>query len=137
MKKIILYILITISVVYSGETFTLINTKELKEKMKKGVAIIDIRRVEEYKGYGIIKGSNKITFFDTFRKYNVKKWMKKFTKVITSKNEEFVLISERGNSSKIVAKFLTKKMSYKKVFILRKGILGDWLAEGEKTVGFK
>jgi rhodanese-related sulfurtransferase len=44
--------------------FTSIDDNELLKIMEEGsIPLIDIRREDEWKYYGIIKGSHKITFF--------------------------------------------------------------------------
>ena len=48
----------------SAPKFKNINNSELKELLKKGVRLIDVRRPDEWKETGIVKGSHLLSFFD-------------------------------------------------------------------------
>jgi hypothetical protein len=69
MKKILLFLVFTLSFMYAD--FRAVNEIKLEEAIKKGVVVIDIRRVDEWQKYGTIKGSHKLTFFDKFGKYDM------------------------------------------------------------------
>ena len=114
--------------------FTTLTTKQVQEAIKKGVVVIDIRRVDEYKQYGIIKGSHKLTFFDGKGAYNIEKWMSKFRKIVTSKKQPFILVCAHSNRTKVVGKFLNEQSKYKNVQELDGGINYGWIDKGLKTV---
>jgi len=67
------------------------NNLELQELMKQGVELIDIRRPEEWKQTGVVKGSHLLTFFDKKGNYNIQKWLNSFNQIV-KKNKAFVLI---------------------------------------------
>ena len=131
LKKILLISLFVSSLMAD---FTTLTTAQVQKAIKKGVVIIDIRRVDEYKQYGTIKGSHKLTFFDGRGKYNIEKWMGKFTKIVKDKNQPFILVCAHSNRTKVVGKFLNEQAKYKNVNELDGGINYGWIDKGLKTV---
>ncbi len=114
-----------------------VDAKQLQIMIKKGVQVIDIRRLAEFKSVGIIKGAKTITFFDEKGNYDIASWMSKFTKVVKDKNQPFVLYCAHANRSKVVGKFLASQVGYKNVYELKGGIIYGWIDKGFKTVRFK
>ena len=131
LKKILLISLFVSSLMAD---FTTLTTAQVQEAIKKGVVVIDIRRVDEYKQYGTIKGSYKLTFFDGRGKYDIEKWMGKFTKIVKDKNQPFILVCAHSNRTKVVGKFLNEQAKYKNVHELDGGINYGWIDKGLKTV---
>ena len=109
-----------------------VTNEQLKDMMNKDVVLIDIRRHEEWKQTGVVKGSHLITFFDNKGKYNINKWMAELNKVV-KKDQPFVLICRTGSRTGQVSKFLDKKLMYKNVNNHTKGIT-SWIREGNKVV---
>ena len=135
-KKIILAMIVFVSI--ANASFKEVDYKQLQEMMKKdNIVVIDIRRDDEFKQYGIIKGAKTITFFDARGKYDVPAWMKEFVKVVKSKDQPFVLYCAHANRSKVVGNFLSKQLGYKNVYDLKGGINYGWIDKGMKTVKFK
>lgn len=132
MKKILLLLVFTLSFMYAD--FRAVNEIKLEEAIKKGVVVIDIRRVDEWQKYGTIKGSHKLTFFDQFGKYDMDKWMSSFTALVKDKSQPFVLVCAHANRSKAVGKMLSSQLSYKNVYELEGGINYGWLDKGKTTV---
>lgn len=132
MKKIILMLLAMISIL-SANMRTL-DAKKLQSAIEKGVAVIDIRRVDEWNKTGIIKGSYKLTFFDSKGKYNAEAWMNEFSKIVKNKNDAFVLVCAHANRTKVLGKFLNKDLGYSNVYDLEGGIMYGWIDKGLKTV---
>ena len=100
--------------------------------MDQNIPIIDIRRSDEWKSTGVIKGSHKMTFFDARGKYDMEKWLAELDK-IAGKNDSFILVCRSGNRTGQVANFLDKKLGYTKVYHLKKGIK-NWIKSGDKVV---
>ena len=67
-KKLLLTLLLTFNIAYAK--MQTMNETQLHEDISKGVVVIDIRRADEWKKYGIIKGSKLITFFDEKGNYD-------------------------------------------------------------------
>tara|TARA_B110000211_G_scaffold165697_1_gene187057 strand:- start:1631 stop:1930 length:300 start_codon:yes stop_codon:yes gene_type:complete len=81
-----------------------VNNNQIKELLKSGVSIIDIRTPAEWKNTGIIPKSNLLTFFDNSGNYNFDKWQKELKKII-SNNDPFVLICRSGRRSRDCSKY--------------------------------
>ncbi|CAC9621392.1 hypothetical protein [uncultured Gammaproteobacteria bacterium] len=113
--------------------FKTLSTSEVQEKIKQGVAIIDIRRQDEYDKYGVIPNAHKLTFFDNKGNYNAQKWLKDLSNIIKSKDTPFILVCAHANRSKTVGKFLNAKTGYKNIFELAGGINYGWIDKGLST----
>ena len=105
-----------------------IDNQQLKALMEQGVPVIDIRRPEEWKQTGVVKGSHLITFFDARGRYDVQAWLDRLAP-IAGKDDPFVLICRTGNRIGTVSRFLDQKLGYKKVYNVQKGIT-DWIRKG-------
>ncbi|MEA2047530.1 MAG: rhodanese-like domain-containing protein [Campylobacterota bacterium] len=114
--------------------FKSLSTKEFQEKREKGFAIIDIRRVDEWEEYGIIEGSHKITFFNEVGEYNLDTFLKAFTKVVTNKEQHFILVCAHANRTKTVGELMGTKLGYKNVYELDGGINWGWIDKDFETV---
>ncbi|MDD2698383.1 MAG: rhodanese-like domain-containing protein [Arcobacteraceae bacterium] len=132
MKKIIFYCCMLVSIAMAD--FKSISTEKLEASIQNGVTVIDIRREDEFKQFGIIKGSYKLTFFDANGNYNVEQWMNKFTKIVKDKNQPFILVCARANRTKVVGQMLSKQLQYKNVLELEGGITNGWIFKGKPTV---
>lgn len=87
-----------------------------KELLDKGVPIVDIRTVGEWKESGIVKGSIPIQFFNEQGQYDIPGFLKELNaKVDTSK--EFALICRTGSRTKMVGVFLSDELKYKVIDI--------------------
>ena len=131
LKKILLLLVFT-NILFAD--FKTISTEEVQQEIKNGTVLIDIRRDNEWKEYGIIKGSHKITFFDDKGQYDVNKWMEQFIKIVKNKEQKFILVCAHANRTKTVGAFLSSQLNYKNVFELDGGIKHGWINKGLKTV---
>jgi rhodanese-related sulfurtransferase len=129
-KFVLLSLLTTSSLLADFKT---LSTEEVEESIKNKVVVIDIRRDEEFRRYGIIKGSHKLTFFDASGAYDVDKWMEKFTKIVKDKKQPFILVCAHANRTKVVGRFLDKQLNYENVQELGGGIKYGWIDKGKKT----
>jgi len=114
--------------------FTTLKTAQVQEAIKNGVAVIDIRRADEWERFGIIEGSHKLTFFDGQGRYDINDWMDKFTKIVTSKDQPFILVCAHANRTKSVGELLGIQLGYKYVQELDGGINYGWIDKGLETV---
>ena len=114
--------------------FKSLSTKEFQQKREEGYVVIDIRRPDEWEHYGIIEGSHKITFFDTFGGYDLDKFLEAFTKVVTEKEQPFILVCAHANRTKTVGELMGLKLGYKNVYELDGGINWGWIDKGLQTV---
>lgn len=129
-KKV--FLALSLSAVFAYGSFTGLTPKQLEEKIKKNVVVIDIRTPPEWVQTGVVPSSKKIMFFDAQGGYDVNKWMIEFSKHITNKKQEFVLVCRSGNRTGTVGNFLSKQLGFENVFHLQNGIK-SWIKEGKKT----
>lgn len=113
--------------------FKSLSTDDFLEKMEESV-IIDVRRQDEWDMYGVIEGSHKITFFDEWGQHNIPAFMEEFSKVVTDKEQAFILVCAHANRTKTIGEFLGAKMGYKNVYELEGGINYGWIDKGYGTV---
>ncbi len=131
MKKLILTLLLS-SLAFAD--FSTLSTQQVQEEIKKGTTVIDIRRADEWKQYGIIEGSHKITFFDAIGKYDVNAWMAQFAQIVKDRNQPVILVCAHANRTKVVGKFLDEQVKMKNVYDLEGGINYGWIDKGLPTV---
>ncbi len=100
--------------------------------IKDNIVMIDIRRDEEFFQTGVITNAYKLTFFDKYGNYNLDYWMEKFQKLVTSKNQTFVLICAHANRTKTLGNYLVN-LGYNNCAHLYGG-MALWLKEGREVV---
>lgn len=100
-----------------------------------GVAIIDVRRVDEWKAKGMIEGSHGITFFDAKGNYDVTAWLDKVGEVVQP-DQPVVLICDQGVRSSKIAEFLDKRLGYTEVHNVTGGI-SAWIGEDLPVVDWQ
>jgi len=114
--------------------FKFLSTKEFQQKKEQGISIIDIRREDEWKEYGVIEGSHTITFYDETGQYNLEIFLEEFTKVVTSKEQAFILVCAHASRTKAVAEMMGLQLGYKNVYELDGGINWGWIDMGLETL---
>lgn len=132
MNKIFLLVIMIGSLLMAD--FKTISTKQMQDAIKNGVTVIDIRRDDEWSRYGVIPSSHKLTFFDGQGRYDINGWMAKFTKIVTSKEQPFILVCAHANRTKAVGELLGLQLGYKDVQELDGGINYGWIDKGLETV---
>lgn len=111
---------------------TQVSNAELKVLRDKGVALIDVRRPDEWAASGVIEGSHLLTFFDKHGKYDVKQWVSELDKIAPD-DQPFVLICEVGGRTGSISKLLDRKLGFSNVHNLTSGIR-QWIKDGEAVV---
>lgn len=125
--KIIFFTFIFLS--YNGvSAVNNLNSEELLEAQKKGVVIIDIRTPEEWTEQGTIPNVSRIMFFDQKRKPLVNEFMAEFQKVVTAKDQAFVLVCRTGSRTGVITKFLDENLGYSNGGHLEKG-MSQWIKD--------
>ena len=114
-----------------------VDNTQLVEMKDKGVVVIDIRTLGEWKEYGIIEDAKLITFFDEKGNYDITKWLSEFSKYVKDKNQAFVIYCAHANRTKMLGNFLNKQVGYTNVYELEGGINYGWIDKGKKTVEYK
>ena len=108
-----------------------IDSKKLKYMLSRGVKIMDIRRPDEWRRTGIVKGSERLTAFDGKGRF-VKHFPTAFGKIVKP-DDKIILICRTGNRSAILAHMLTEKAGYKKVYNVKDGI-SKWIEEKNPVI---
>jgi rhodanese-related sulfurtransferase len=114
-------------------SFTTLSTSAVQEAIKEGVPIIDVRRPEEWRQYGVIPNSHLLTFFDSKGNYDAKKWLNDLSKIVKNQDDKFILVCAHANRTKTIGKFLNAKTDYKNVTELAGGIKHGWINKGLAT----
>ncbi len=133
MVKILLFTLLCVTNFNIFADFKTLSTQQVQAKQQSGVAIIDIRRQDEYDKYGVIPGSHKLTFFDKNGKYDTQKWLSKLAEILPTKDTPFILVCAHANRTKTLGRFLDNKTPYNNVFELGGGINYGWIDKGLAT----
>lgn len=107
-----------------------ITINEFKELQSQGITYIDIRTAPEWNTTGIIEGSYTIT-----NPVSIDAWLQEgstFSNIITSKEQNIILICSSGSRAYITANALKEK-GYTNVHYLTGGI-APWIQSGEPVV---
>jgi rhodanese-related sulfurtransferase len=122
--KLVLSLIVTLGlIVPANADVENIDSYQLKNLIREGVALVDVREELEWRETGIISKSHLMTFFDSDGKYDVKKWMGKLKEIVAA-NEPLIIICRSGRRSLIVAEYLSENESYSKVYNAVSGING-------------
>ncbi len=112
-------------------TFKNINNARLQELMNQDVPVYDVRREDEWQRTGVIDGSRLLTFVD--RQGRMKeRFLPRFTVEIAT-DQPVIIVCRTGNRSEILARYLTDKLGYTRVYNLRDGIV-SWIYEKKPVV---
>lgn len=109
-----------------------ITNNELKQLLKEGIVAIDIRRPNEWKDTGVIKGTKLLTLYNENNRQNPN-FMKDFSKIIKDKNTPFILICRTGSRTKFASQAFANSLGYNKVYNLKRGIT-NWISTGNPVI---
>ena len=112
-----------------------VDSAGLERLRAEGVAVIDVRRPEEWLETGVIEGSDLLTFFDKTGRYDLDRWLPALAE-IAEPDQPVAFICRSGNRSGRVARMLNEQFGYRHVYTARDGILG-WIEEGRSTAVLK
>ena len=107
--------------------------KEVEKLIDENIVMIDVRREEEWAHTGIIKNSHKMTFFDMFGNCDVPTWLAQFEKLVTSKDQQFILICAHANRTRTIGDFLIQNHGYTNVAHLAGG-MAFWTDENRDVI---
>lgn len=107
--------------------FANVDNDKLKALIARGVPVVDIRRPDEWKQTGIIKGAQTLMAFDDRNNFNPK-FQKGFDKIIKGPTDEVVLICRTGNRTAYLANALAVQAGYTKIYNVTDGI-EKWMAD--------
>jgi rhodanese-related sulfurtransferase len=116
---------------YASTPFTNIDNQQMKTLQSQGIPVFDVRRADEWKETGIVKGSRKLTFVDERGRLNPD-FVAKFTQAV-GKNDPVILICRTGSRTQALSNALIKELGYTKVYNVKNGI-SRWISEGLPVV---
>ena len=111
--------------------YTDINNEQLKILLAKGMTLVDIRRPEEWRQTGIIKGAHKITLFNA--KGRIEPDFQQKFESITDPEKPVILICRTGSRTAIASKLISQQLGYKHIYNVKHGITG-WIRQGYPVV---
>lgn len=111
---------------------THIDNDELTTLLDKGVVLVDIRRREEWRQTGIIKGSKMITLFNAQGKIE-NGFVPRFQSV-AKPGDAVAIICRTGNRTLAASQILTEQLGYTDIYNVTKGIT-QWIKEKRPVVG--
>lgn len=109
-----------------------IDNEALHKLIADGVTLVDLRRPDEWKNTGVVKGSQLMTFFDAKGEYDAQAWLTQLGGIV-EQDAPVILICHSGNRSNVVSRWLSKEVGFEKVYNVTNGIVA-WQADGGLTV---
>ena len=105
-----------------------IDSARLDALLRRGVAIVDIRRPEEWRTTGIVAGSLLLTFYDEQGGYDLPAWLAAL-RPLAPPEQPLILICRTGYRTGLIAELLLERSGYQNLYNVTDGILG-WIADG-------
>ena len=90
--------------------------KIVEKMIDDNIVMIDIRREDEFKRTGVIRNAHLMTFFDEYGNHDVENWMKEFEKIVTSKEQTFILICAHANRTRTIG--LSKDIKIQPIYLV-------------------
>jgi rhodanese-related sulfurtransferase len=103
-----------------------IDNARLQALLAQGVAIVDIRRPEEWRTTGIVAGSHLLTFFDEDGRCEPTAWLAQLRPLIAP-GQPMILICRTGHRTNLICDLLSETTDYRELYNVADGILG-WIA---------
>jgi rhodanese-related sulfurtransferase len=103
-----------------------ISVAELDDLLRRGVTVIDVRRIDEWRATGIVPGSRMITAFDAEGRLDAH-----FSEQVAASvpsDQPVVLICRSGNRSARASRLLSEQLGFQHVYNLDGGIQA-WLQQ--------
>lgn len=107
---------------------TQIDNIQLKSLLERAVAIVDVRRPEEWRMTGIVAKSHLLTFFNENGGSDPAAWLA-LLKPLVLPGEPLILICRTGYRTNIICELLAEMTEYQELYNVADGILG-WIAGG-------
>jgi rhodanese-related sulfurtransferase len=108
-----------------------IDNQQLKTLIDKGVPLVDVRTPKEWRDTGVVKGSQRLMFFDERGRFDINGWLAELA-AVAKPGDPVILICRSGNRSAKIAALLSQQAGYTTVYNVKNGIK-KWLAEGNPT----
>ena len=109
-----------------------VDSAGLQRLLEAGVAVVDIRTPEEWRGTGTIEGSHLLTFFDADGDRDIDAWLRTLD-IVAGAGHPVALICHGGTRSFKAARLLDGLPGDRRVYNARQGVSG-WIAEDRPVV---
>lgn len=109
-----------------------IGNDELKELIRQGTPLVDIRTAGEWRQTGVVEGSQLIMLFDEQGRADPEQWVRQLEKV-ADPSKPIALICRSGNRTGKAAQLLAQKYPSRKIYNVREGMNG-WSRAGQPVV---
>ncbi len=100
----------------------------LQALLEQGVAMVDIRRPEEWRTTGVVAGSHLLTFFDEEGHSDPAAWLEQLRPLVKP-GEPLILICRTGYRTGLICELLSVITEDRALYNVAEGILG-WIAAG-------
>jgi len=107
--------------------YTNIDTAQARELIAKGVKVVDVRRIDEWRDTGVIEGAALITAFDARGRFDPD-FPAAFAAVV-GPDEDVVVICRVGGRSRVISQLLTERAGYTRIYNATGGMM-SWIADG-------
>lgn len=109
-----------------------VGNDELKNLLKQGTPLVDLRTVGEWRQTGVVDGSQLIMLYDERGRADPEQWMQQLEKV-ADPTKPIALICRTGNRTGKAAQMLAQKYPQRTIYNVREGITG-WARAGQPVV---
>ncbi len=109
-----------------------VKAEAVPDLLKKGVAIVDVRRQEEWQLTGIVAGSELLTFFDAQGQSQPEEWLQQLNALVPD-DRPLALICRTGHRTSLICEYLVEVTSRAEIYNVADGIFG-WLGAGLPVV---
>ena len=109
-----------------------VKAEAVPDLLKKGVAIVDVRRQEEWQLTGIVAGSELLTFFDAQGQSQPEEWLQQLNALVPD-DHPLALICRTGHRTSLICEYLVEVTSRAEIYNVADGIFG-WLGAGLPVV---
>lgn len=111
----------------SEAPYTDVDNAGLRNLLGQGVPLFDVRRPQEWQETGVVTASRLLTYVDEYNRL-MPGFLEGFSTAV-ERQEPVILICRTGTRTARLARKLTLKMGYTRVYNVRDGITG-WIGAG-------
>jgi len=126
-----LFLLLSTLSACSELAYNNLDNKQLKTLLEQNVLIYDIRRPDEWRQTGVVRGSRLLTFVDPNGRIKAD-FLDRFTAAV-DKDDPVILICRTGSRTSALARLLVEKMGFTQVYNVRNGIT-QWIRDGQPII---
>jgi rhodanese-related sulfurtransferase len=127
LSRVLLFLSALVLVACTPAPYTEVDSAGLRELLRQGVPLYDIRRPEEWRQTGVVEGSRPLTWVDDAGRVNPA-FLDTIQRDIP-RDQPVAVICRTGNRTAQLARELMEKHGYTRVYNVTDGITA-WLAEG-------